>query len=256
MKNALFLAALLVACSSSTSTPTNPVDAGNGADTSNGNNVTLKGRIVGFGAGSPIKGATVTVGTANATTDDKGLWSLSVPKATPVAINVTEMGYVKLIEQEMTLSGDTDRGDTSFVPAGTQQLLEGTLTGIDPTLAVVSFQVIARGGGCASAQGATVAFATPGSEKLLYFAASGFPDPSQMSVIDGKVPSGIFYNVPVGAPIKLKVTPPMGCKQSAFPIADLKVPTISYTGNVNSEAGDPPPAGSKPAASFIRVYIE
>ncbi len=254
MKNALLLATLLVACSSTPAT-NNPVDGG-GGDTSNPNNAMLKGRIVGFGAGSPIKGATVTIGTGSATTDDKGFWSLSVAKATPVSMTVTNPGYVKLIEQEMIVSGDSDRGDTSFVPAGTQQLLEATLTGIDPTLAVVSFRVYARGGGCPTAQGSTVAFATPGSEKLLYFAASGFPDPGQTSVIDGKTPSGIFYNVPVGASIKLKVTPPAGCKQSTFPIADLTIPTLTYTGNVNSEAGDPPPAGSKAAASFIRIYIE
>lgn len=266
MNNGLIIAAFaLAACSSSTpATNTYPDaggnDTGSGGDSSGGNTATISGRVVNFGSTSPAKGVTVSAGGVNATSDAAGKWSLTLPKNTPLALTLSNAGYVTLLEQEMQLAGDADRGDTSFVPAGTQALLQASLTGFKGDLAAVSFQVIARGA-CKSADGATVELVPKGTESLLYFAASGFPDAAQTSVIDGKVPSGIFYNVTPGQKIVFKVTPatPDGgtpCKQSMFPIADVKAPNISYTGNLATQAGDPAPSGSKPAASFMRVYIE
>ncbi len=254
MKNGLVIAALVLAACSSTPAA-NKTDAGGGdsASEASANTFTLSGRIVDFGGSNPpTKGATVTAGTSTATTDDKGMYSLTVPKNTAFSLNVQKTGYVKLIEQETMLTGDADRGDTDAVGAGTQSFLEAALTGFNGDLAVFSLQVIARGS-CASADGATVALDPVGTEKLLYF-KSGFPNSAQMSVIDGTVPSAVFYNVTVGQKITVKVTHPT-CKQSTFPIADVKAPNITYSGAVNTEPGDPV-GQKKPAASFARIYIE
>lgn len=250
MKTKLLLAVAtaLVACSS-TPTSNPPVDAGGGMDSGGGDTggggYKLSGKVVDFSSMAGVKGATVLAGATNMTTSDAmGAYSLSVNPMTPFSQTTSANTYVTLIEQEVTLTGDTTR-NISLVGSGLQGLVAASLM-YDTALAVVSFQVIATGM-CASANGATVTLDPPGTEKLAYF-KGGTPSPSTMAVIDGEVPSGIFYNVPLTTNVKFKVTHPT-CKQVAYPVADPKIATVSYTGNVTI-------AASTNTVSFARVFIQ
>ncbi len=262
MRKLIIIAAAcaLVACSSDDTN--NNGDAGGGNDAGGeaaGNMATQTGRIVDFDNSAPVKGATITLSPLNitTTTDNKGAYSVSVPKGTPYTMSVTAPTYLKLIEQEWQLSGDTDRGDTSFVSTATESTLQLTLSGYDSSLAVLSVQAIATGS-CTSVTGATIAIEPPGQSKVKYF-AGGFPSNTATAVTDGQLPSVIIYNIDPTAPFKVVVTPPdadagadagpaSSCKAAAFPFVDPKLATVTYTGNVTVEPTD--------AASFMRVYME
>jgi hypothetical protein len=253
MKN-LVIAALTVAACSSTPVTNLPVDAGGNPDTSTSNSATYNGVCGQFGAPTtPVGGVTITALPANLTaTSDAttGKYSLSLTKATPFSLSYKKA--ITIIEQEETMSGDTvNATPTQIVDGPTENLLLGSLIGYDKTLAVLSVTVY-KSGTCATADGATVALSPVGSEKVVYF-KSGFPSSTQTTVIDGQIPSVIFYNVTPGQKIALTITHPT-CKQAAFPFTDPDMPTISYTGNVTTVPADP--SSSAPTASYARFYLQ
>ena len=250
-KLGLFGLFFAVACSSGTTT-TPKVDGGAtdaGADVP-ANSFVQTGRVVDYDSAKGVKNVTVTAtlstGPITTTTDDTGKYSLAVPKNTPYTMSLTADKYLKLNEQEWSLTADATRGDTKFVSAATQGLLQAFLTGYDDTLAVVSVGFIKLPTCTASLDGMTVALENPGKAQVVYF-VPGHLTPDGTSVTDGASPAVIFYNVTPNAPVK-PVLSNTTCKLAAFPQTDPTVPTISYTGNVVAEAGK--------AASFGRFFLE
>ncbi len=246
-KLVLLVAGSVVACSSGTTTTT-PTDAGGGDAKDAAATFTQKGKIVDFDSGKGVANVTVTAtaasGTFTATTDSTGVYSLVVPQNVPYTMSLTGGNYLKLIEQEWSLTGDADRGNTRFVSQDTQNFLQTLLTGYDAKLAVVSIGLTKLASCTASLDGVTLALENPGAAQVKYF-KGGFPNGT--AVAEGASPSALFYNVTPGAPIKLVLTGTT-CKLAAFPQKDTTAPTISYTGNVVSEAGQ--------AASFGRFFLE
>jgi hypothetical protein len=239
----------VAACSSSSTTT--PTDAGGGQDAAPdvpSNTFTQSGKIVDFDSNKGLKGVTVTAKTATdtftATTDDTGKYALAVPKNTPYTMSLTADKYLKLNEQEWSLTGDADRGSTKFVSAGTQSLLQALLTGYDNTLAVVSLGFIKLPSCTASLDGMTITLTTPDKAQVKYF-NGGFPNGSAVS--EGASPAVLVYNFTPGAEMKFTLANTT-CKLAAFPQTDPTAPTISYSGKVTSEAGQ--------SASFIRFFLE
>lgn len=220
------------------------------------------GRIVDFTSKNPIAGATVSSGSASATTGTDGKYSLDVPQDTAYTMTISNDGYLTLHEQEWKLSGDANRGDTSAVANGIENLLKNALSPLpDGQLGVLSINVYATGS-CASpigavldAPGAATADGGGGNVHIVYF-ANGFPS-SGTSVQDTGTPSAIIYNLPVGTFSQVTVTHPT-CTPVAFPVADPSIPTMTYTGNVKLDPSGPmDDAGVvQNVASFMRVYLK
>jgi len=244
-KLALFgTVAAVVACSANNTVPY--ADAGSdAAGEGGGNTYAQTGQVVDFNTNKGVAGVTVTAGTVTATTDATGKYTLNMPKNTAYSMMLTAPNYLKLIEQEWQLTGNADRGKTSFVDVATEQTLQNALSSYNATLAVFSLQVKKRGA-CASVDGATITMANQGAAIIKYF-KGGFPSNTATSILEAELPSAVIYNVTPGTPVQITVTHPT-CKQVAFPVADPDIPTILYTGNVTTEGGA--------AASFTRLYVE
>lgn len=259
-----FAFAAALACSNNNNGNNDGGTEGGGND-SGAPTYTQTGTIIDFdnqqGVFDAIVTATYTGGTSSATTDSTGAYTLKVPQNAPYVMSVAAgadagKAYVGLNEQEWKLSGDTVRGKTSFVSAGTQGLLESILSpSPDISLAVLSVQVIATGA-CASATGATISvpgLAVDGGTGpiLIYFGGTpSLPDSNATSVTDKLLPSAIIYDLPTAATYNtVTVTPPAGCTVKAFPVTDPTLPTVNYTGNVTlTQASD--------AVSFMRIFLE
>ncbi|HEY1955684.1 MAG TPA: hypothetical protein VGH28_08725 [Polyangiaceae bacterium] len=227
------------------------------------------GQIVDYSSGAGLGGATITGGGSTTQGDSKGNYDLVVPKNTPYSMTTSLDGYLTLHEQEWQLSADSVRGKTSAVANGTEQLLKSILQPQpDPTLGVLTIQVIATGGdagGCASATGATIS--VPGlavdggtGAHLVYFdgGSPNLPSASATSVTDGALPSAIIYDLPIGMFSSVTVTHPT-CSTVPFPVADPNIPTLTYTGKVDVEASsvavdDAGTMGN--VASFMRVFLK
>jgi len=243
-------------------------DASTDSEQSDGpaNGVKQTGQVVNYGStNTPVVGASVTDGTSTVTTDSSGNYTLVVPKDTPYTMTVSNDGYLTLHEQEWKLSADSDRGQTSAVPNLTENLLKGVLQPApDTDKAVLTVQVIATGS-CASATGATIS--VPGlavdggaGAYLEYFngGSPNLPSSASTSVTDGALPSAIIYDLPVGTFSQITVTHPT-CTQVAFPVADPKIATLTYTGNSELTASsvvvdDAGTMGN--VASFMRVFLQ
>ncbi len=265
----LTLLAAIAGCSNS-----NPGNDAGGSDAGSdvaSNNVTQTGTIIDFdnksGVFDVIVTATYSGGSATATTDDKGAYTLSVPKNTPYTMSLLAgadagKAYIGLDEQEWSLAGNADRGKTSFVGAGTEGLLQTLLAPKpDPALAVLSIEVEALASCTAGATGATISVpglpaadagasdSGTGSGPVLVYFSGGLPSSSATSVQDGQLPSAIVYDMPLNAAFTAVTVTHPSCKQKAFPVPDMTDPNIVYTGNVKLVAGSD-------AVSFMRVFLE
>jgi len=263
-----FLGLVLAACSNNNPDNDAGTDGGNNNDVQGGNTFNQTGTIVDFTSKAGQAGMEVSGGGTTVTTDSKGAYTLPVPKSTPYSMIIASgpnagASYLTLNEQEWQVSGDVDRGKTSAVSNSTESLLKNVLTApVDPTLAVLTVQVIATGA-CLSATGSTVSVPglvtdAGGTVHAEYFSGN-FPSASATSVTDGQVPSVIFWNLPNSASFKdVTVTPPTGCTVVAFPTSDPSDagpgPNLTYTGNVKLEPSAPD-AGYN-VASFMRVFLK
>jgi hypothetical protein len=269
MYNHRFLALValpLFACScSSSSASNNNTDAGGdsggpGGDSGSGM-VTQKGRIIDHVSKAPAPSITIGLSTGGTTTTDaNGVYSFQVPKGQPFSFYEAGDQKVKLWEQEESLSGDTDRGDTEIVNLSTEHLLKAFLTGYDATLGTFTVG-IDKTGNCATTEGAMIDLDPPqAAAKHVYF-ASGIPDGSATYAHDGELPAAVFYNVPLTTQVKLKLTwAPQGdagavdggvaapCQAVAYPMQDPARSTLTFTGNLKLEAGD--------VTSFYRVFVQ
>lgn len=260
--------ALFVACSNGNNNGDGGADSGGDAP---GNTFTQTGQVIAFGGTSGVADVIISAAGSSATTDVNGNYSLSVPQnmayTTQFAAAPDAGGsYVSLDEQEWMLTGDANRGKTSFVSTQLEGILKGILGNPNPMLAVLSVIVEATGTCAADAGGSDVTGATisvpgmaadggSGGPVLTYFAGSpSLPSASATSVTAGQLPSAIIYNLPLNAAFsQITVTHPT-CHQVAFPVTDPSAPTIKYTGNVKLEASEP--TTGPQVVSNIRIFLD
>lgn len=191
---------------------------------------------------SPVPGVTVTAGTATATTDTKGRWSLDVPLNTPVSLLLTAPTYTNTYLGEMIQTGGTaDLGPILLPKLDTFHLGQQVLSQLDPTQGIV--YVVAKAiGSCTSVAGGTFTVNSPAGARTTYF--KGYlPSTTQTSFRD-QTPVAAIYNIPPGAHLDLTVMHPT-CTPVSFPAT---VGNVIYTGNVTVEGGD--------ANSALNVYLE
>lgn len=261
---ALSLAAA-AACSNGTTKNDAGTDAAGEAAPST---FTQTGQVIDFSNMNGLSGITVSGAGNSVTTNATGNYTLSVPQNTAYTMQVVgaDAGYTSLNEQEWMLTGNANRGTTSFVAQTTEALLQSALEPKpNPMLAVLSVQVQAEGScspdaGGPDVTGATISVPGLGSDggtgpQLVYF-SNGFPS-AATSVQAGQLPSAIIYNLQPTTSTSLfnsvTVTHPT-CTQKAFPTSNLSAPTIVYTGNVRLDVAYP--TGSPPVVSFMRVFLE
>ena len=201
------------------------------------------GTIIDFGSQKPVAGATVTANDSTTTTDAKGNFDLPIPANEAFEMNVTAPSYVKLVQQQTTLTGDYDSGNISLVPMSLEGLLQDTLSGYDATLGVLSISVLPTGG-CQSEAGATIDFSPKGAGQLRYV-ANGLPTATATAVSAGQLPSAVIYNLQPNVPITVTVTSPT-CTQSAFPVATPQ--GITYFASVATEPGN--------VTAFQRLFLQ
>jgi len=204
--------------------------------------VVQTGTIIDFDSNKAVAGATVTAGDQSATTDAKGAYTLKVRKGMPFDMIVSAPNYVKLLEQGTVLDANYDRGKTPIVPLDLGTLLHDTLQGYDPSLAVLSVQVVATGG-CASEAHTKIKFSPEGSAKIKYF-LNKFPSNTVEEVQPGELPSAVIYNLPPGMPVTVTLENE-SCKQAPFPFTQNG---ITYEANVKTEAGD--------VTAFQRLFLQ
>ncbi len=255
------------ACSTSPATNDGGTDAGGEAAAMT---FTQSGQIVDFSnPTSGIPNVTISGAGSSVKSNSTGNYVLTVPqnKAYTMQVVGSDAGtaYVSLNEQEWMLTGNANRGTTSFVSQQTQGLLQIVLPSTpDPTLGVLSVQVEATGTCAADAGGPDVTGSTisvpgldggAGSPVLVYFAGSPpVPTVSATSVTAGLLPSAIIYNMPVNAAFNQVTVHHPTCTQKAFPVSDLTDSHIVYTGNVEIQALGAAPV--TPTVSYIRVFLE
>lgn len=200
------------------------------------------GRIIGALDKLEIPNVTVTIEGKSATTNDKGLYEIIVPKNKPYTMSVSGEGYYKLNEQEFILKKDTlARGDTSLLSVDTANLLASFLPGRDKAkgLLVVKVQPVAP---CDDEGGSTITIEPAGDSKIAYF-ESGRPNTNAKAAEKGASFSAAFYNVDIGVNIKVNVVSPK-CQVIPYPFDQSDV---TYTGNQKTEPGE--------VLSYIRAFI-
>jgi hypothetical protein len=218
------------------------VDAGTDAPSAPGE-ATQKGSIVDLDTKGGVEGATVDLGGHTAVTGARGAYAIQVPVDTPFFMTLTGADHLKLIEQEWKLSGDFDRGKTSFISKSTSDTLRSTLPEYDATKATISVGLVITGA-CTSEGGATIEIVPAGASKRVYF-KGGFPSKFDTASVAGETtPTAVFWNLEPGDNYTIKVTDPT-CQVVPYPYTDG---AITYTGRVRGEAGD--------AASFARVFLK
>jgi hypothetical protein len=202
--------------------------------------VTQKGHIIVARKNSPAAGVVInTSAGSSAITDDAGAYSIQVPKGVPYNMTVTGDGFYKLIEQEWTIPGDTDRGHTSFLSMILGDILAASITDRDPNKGVLTVRVYATGG-CPSVDGATISLDPPDGKTV--YARGGLPS-TETTVSAEELPSAIIYNLPTGVNLKLKAAHPT-CTFVPYP---AQADGFTYTGNVKTEGGK--------VISFARVFL-
>jgi hypothetical protein len=243
-------AVALTACSSSSGGGgTGPAPSATTTSPSGPTTAAQKGQITDFESGKPIAGATVVANDATTTTDAQGNYSLVVHQNEAFEMTVTAPGYVKLIEQQTTLTADYDRGKTTIVANGLASLLQNTLTGYDATKGILSVAVLPTGG-CKTEDGSTIKVSSEDA-KVKYFVAK-LPSNTQTTVHGGEFPSAVIYNLPTNTPITVTIESP-SCTQAGFPFTNAN--GIQFLGTVVTEPGGDPSTGQA-ATSFQRIFLQ
>lgn len=227
----------LGACSSSSSAPQTTTDSGTDtavAMDAGPDHVVDRGTVVDYGSGSPLKGITITENGSSATTDASGVFTLTVPKGTPLDLVVTGDKYTKTMIGELSLSADFDRQEIPIPQLDLFHVAQASLDGYDTAKGIV-YLLVKPTGSCKDVAGGTVKVNAPAGATAVYFKEK-FPDTMQTSfaAVEGQLPVAAVYNVPAGAALDLTLTHPT-CKQTAFPAT---VAGVTYSGKVNVEGGD------------------
>ncbi len=216
-------------------------DAGQGdGGGDSGTGLTFHGKLVDFQSAAAIAGGTVSGAGHTAMSDVNGVFDLSVGRNVAFTATGTAAGYVKLIGQELSISDYDDFGFLPMISTSTSSLLQGVLSGYDPSKGVIIVLAVATGT-CASESGATLSV-SPGGSTVNYFSGGG---PSMnTSISAGEAPSAVIYNVPPGVALTLSVNSP-SCTQAAYPFTQG---VLTYTGAMKVEAGN--------AVTAARVFLQ
>lgn len=243
-----FAALSVVACSSPDSKydPNARPGMGGGTSTPSTSNApgiaTQHGVITDFNTGKPVVGATVRANDVTATTDASGKYALPVHIGEVFSMEVTAPNYVKLIEQQTTLTADYDRGETTIVPLSLADLLHAALPGYDASLGVLSVAVIPTGT-CKTEGGTTISVTGADGAQVKYM-VSKLPSATAAAVKGGEFPSAVIYNLPVNVPITVQLHSD-SCAQAAFP---FQKDGIMFEASVVTMPGD--------VTSFQRLFLK
>ncbi len=202
------------------------------------------GRAVVVQQATPIAGATVSAAGKQTTTDADGKYTLTVPRGKPFTLRFVAPEHYQLVEQEYVVEAESyDRGDSLVLAKQTATLLAAFLDGYDKARGLLAVRVVAMPG-CASEGGAVVALEAPaGSSAQVKYTTNGVPG-SGTSLSAGENNGALFYNVPVGVPVRVTATHPT-CAQLALPVV---YQGIKYTSGLQTtEAGE--------SLAFVRVFL-
>jgi hypothetical protein len=229
-KRLLFLAGLIAAsgCSSKTGGGT---DAG-ASDLSAAPMVTEHGVMLDYDTLMPVAGLTVTDGTATATTDTMGQWSIT-QRAVMLAPVVTGPNYSKVVFPLSTATGtDIDFGP-QVIPTANTYNLEEVVLAQDTTKSLVHL-VALTGGACTDPSGGTLTLTSPPGATLVLFDPSGYPTTTATTTqkVMSPRPLAVVINVTPGADVAFTWQHPT-CTQVPFPATfngkaiSGKVPTLA-----------------------------
>lgn len=249
---AVLACACACACGSGSGTADAGAEAGGGDA---GPMVKMSGTVISYAAMAPLPMATVSVyGGPSAVTDAMGVFSLVVPKGTPLSFSVTADNYTKLIEEETTLSGDVKRDET-LVDRNTQGSLSAFLPGLDKAKAALVVGLTKKTT-CASSEGAIVDLDPPQPNAVRRYFQGGLPSAMRTYAADDQ--RVMFYNLEPGAKVRPALSwapqddagagPAKPCKMVAYPATDPDQAALVYTGNVTLESGE--------AFSYERLLLE
>jgi hypothetical protein len=215
-------------------------DAGAGVDAASiigyDGPATAHGVIIDYFTLKPMAGLVVAANGATSTTDENGMWTLTVPGGSVLTPSVTGTGYAPLIFPEtVPAAADMDFGSSVIGTTNAFQLEQGGL-GSAPSKGVVQVVLRARAS-CKSVDGATIKVLAPSGAIAAYFDATGLPDPSLTvpDTIKAPRPVAVVYNVAPGSHLDVRVDHPT-CKQVAFPLVDEG---RTYTGQTTINAAEP-----------------
>jgi hypothetical protein len=232
----------LLACSSSSSEPSTANDGGGADGGGVGSSTETKqtGRAAVVQTATPIPGAVVSAGGAQATADADGNYAITVPRGKPITLKLSAPDHLQLIEQEYIVDTPSyARGDSLLIKTATARLLAAFLPGYDEAKGLLAVKVVPMTG-CATEGGTTLTLDPPGAE--LKYTKGGLPD-SSTSVTAGENNGALFYNVTPRLPVKVTATHPT-CKQLPFPV---EYQGVKYTGVQTTEPGE--------SFSFVRVFL-
>lgn len=232
---------VLLACSSSSGEPNGASDGGADAAALGSPTETKQtGRAAVVQTATPIPGATVSAGGAQATADADGNYAITVPRGKPITLKLSAPDHLQLIEQEYIVdTASYARGDSLLIKTATARLLAAFLPGYDEAKGLLAVKVVPMAG-CATEGGTTLTLDPPGAE--LKYTKGGLPD-SSTSVTAGENNGALFYNVTPRLPVKVTAAHPT-CKQLPFPV---EYQGVKYTGAQTTEAGE--------SFSFVRVFL-
>ena len=202
--------------------------------------ITQRGRILVAQSQAPLDGATITVGARTTTAAADGTYAIVAPRGVPYAMTVSAPEHYTLLEQEWIAEKDIVRSDTTMLPDTLAALLAALLPNRDAEKGVLVVRVNAVRG-CAGAGGTTLTLEPPGAS-LRYF-AGGLPSGAATSVVETEPLSAVFYDVPIGVPLRVTASSPR-CPTLPFPVSEEDV---TYTGNVVAQAGT--------SLSYVRVFL-
>lgn len=211
--------------------------ADSGGDSGTG--LTFHGTLVDFQNAAAIANGTVSGSGHTALSNVNGVFDLTVAANTAFTATATAAAYTKLIGQELSISDYDDFGFLPMISTSTSSLLQGVLSGYDPSKGVIIVLAVATGG-CASEGGATLSVSPSG---IVNYFSGGTPS-SGTSITAGETPSAVIYNVPPGVALTLSVASP-SCTQAAYPFTQG---VLTYTGAMKVEAGN--------AVTAARVFLQ
>ena len=202
--------------------------------------ITQRGKIVVAQSQAPLDGATITIGARTATAAADGTYAIVAPRGVPYSMTVAAPDHFALLEQEWIATRDIVRSETTMLPNNLAGLLAALLPNRDAQKGVLVVRVNAVRG-CPGSGGTTLALEPAGAD-VRYF-AGGLPSGSASSVSEGEPLSAVFYNAPIGVPLRVTATSSR-CLPLPFPVAEEDV---TYTGNVVAQAGE--------VLSYVRVFL-
>jgi hypothetical protein len=202
------------------------------------------GKVIDFETSKPVSGVTLDDGLGDTvTTGADGSYSLVVAKDTPFSLTLSADGYVKLLQQQTSLTSDYAAEPIDMVPLDLANTLHGVLPHYDPTLGVLSIQAMPEGQ-CASEEGAKVSVEGESAALVVYF-QNKLPNLQLKAMKAGELPSAVIYNLPPGVAVNVQIEHPT-CHQAPFPVVTNG--GVTYLAGVTTQPGN--------VTAFQRIFLQ